>query len=55
MDTSDLGVEWLEQLRVRAQVTGLNPNIAQRVDFRAKSPGGAFLGFKKKLLFLTRF
>jgi len=37
MDTSDLGAEWLEQLRVRAQVSDLNPSIAQRADFSTKN------------------
>jgi hypothetical protein len=53
MDTSDLGAEWLEQLCVRAQVSGLNPSTAQGVDFRAKITWlvGPFQDLKKIAIF----
>jgi hypothetical protein len=52
MDTSDLGAEWLVQLRVRAQVSGSNPSSVQRAK---NSVTCDFSRFKKITIFSLDF
>jgi hypothetical protein len=65
IDTSDLGVEWLEELRVRTKVSGLNPSTTwkNRVELEQllrtmelELQQGGLLGLKQIfLLFFSLF